>query len=94
MGLEKRITVEMMQSWKEKYPVYNFELFKIKFRYRKNDKGYFSEMLHKGFFSNKWIPVVTYRGTEKPYYFKTLQACNEGFINHIKEEIRFYNKII
>ena len=46
-----------------------------KFRIRKVSKGYISEYLVRRCFRYKWVPFITYMGSEKAFEFSTFKAA-------------------
>lgn len=52
------------------------------------NRKYISQYKKKGFWKDKWVNLVTYRGSDEAYPYETMTRCVKGIIYHFSEELR------
>ena len=70
------------------FPCYFYTIFDQKIRIRKTRKGFIAEKFIKGFWKNKWIPLITYNGSYDAFPYQSEFECRKAILRKVSEQLK------
>lgn len=59
----------------------------ISIRIKQYQKGYAVEVKQKRLFGYRWVNIVSYNGSDEPFYYSTYQGALDNLLKMIKWEL-------